>query len=177
MGDLGVRGRPNFAPTMPLHPSQHGFPEVLRLSVMPCIPTRRISLNFSSVRALYSLDGTNGGLSWRTQVSGMLSRTSLSGANYYRNGLGSIFHKIRSIPEVNEQKLVGVPLTTCLLDNRPVCAQCDSKGHGLCATCAGSGLYVDSILESQGIIVKVKCIGCGGSGSIMCPGCGGKGHF
>eukprot|EP00252_Welwitschia_mirabilis_P023290 TRINITY_DN6555_c0_g1_i1.p1 TRINITY_DN6555_c0_g1~~TRINITY_DN6555_c0_g1_i1.p1 ORF type:complete len:138 (-),score=11.27 TRINITY_DN6555_c0_g1_i1:161-574(-) len=57
------------------------------------------------------------------------------------------------------------------------CGQCDSKGIVLCTTCAGSGLYVDSILESQGIIVKVRCLGCGGSGSIMCPECGGRGHF
>ncbi|XLR60825.1 hypothetical protein S83_011497, partial [Arachis hypogaea] len=35
---------------------------------------------------------------------------------------------------------------------------CEAKGVVLCITCAGSGLYVDSILESQGIIVKVHCL-------------------
>ncbi|KHG15973.1 dnaJ [Gossypium arboreum] len=51
-----------------------------------------------------------------------------------------------------------------------------AKGVVLCTTSAGSGLYVDSILESQGIIVKVRCLGCGGTGNVMCSECGGRGH-
>ncbi|KAK8958924.1 hypothetical protein KSP40_PGU001070 [Platanthera guangdongensis] len=39
------------------------------------------------------------------------------------------------------------------------CSNCQAKGAILCGTCSGSGLYVDSILESQGIIVKVGCLG------------------
>ena len=42
--------------------------------------------------------------------------------------------------------------------NEPRCYECE-KGLVICKTCAGSGLYVDSILESQGIIVKVCCLG------------------
>ena len=42
--------------------------------------------------------------------------------------------------------------------NKPQCYECE-KGLVVCSTCAGSGLYVDSILESQGIIVKVCCLG------------------
>lgn len=34
-----------------------------------------------------------------------------------------------------------------------------AKGAVLCSTCSGSGLYVDAIMESQGIIVKVRCLG------------------
>ncbi|KAG2311724.1 hypothetical protein Bca52824_023281 [Brassica carinata] len=52
-----------------------------------------------------------------------------------------------------------------------------AKGALLCATCSGTGLYVDSIMESQGIIVKVRCLGCGGSGNIMCTCCGDRGHI
>ncbi|KAM1977119.1 hypothetical protein ACFX16_013949 [Malus domestica] len=52
-----------------------------------------------------------------------------------------------------------------------------TKGAVLCTTCSGSGLYVDSILESQGIIVKVRWLGCGGSGNIMYSECGGCGHL
>ena len=43
--------------------------------------------------------------------------------------------------------------------DNPPCTSCEAKGAVLCETCAGSGLYVDSILESQGIIVKVRCLG------------------
>eukprot|EP00249_Psilotum_nudum_P014460 c24834_g2_i1 orf=407-973(+) len=166
-----------YAANRPVHLSERGFCKVFSLCVMPSSPPRLASLNSSFVRALCSLNGSNGGLSRRTQVSGMLGRNSLNGTNYYKNGLGFDFHEIRSISEEDEGKLVEVSLTTCLIGNKAVCTQCDSKGLGLCATCAGLGLYVDSILESQGIIVKVKCIGCGGSGSILCSGCGGKGHL
>ncbi|KAK8296312.1 hypothetical protein V6Z12_D05G116300 [Gossypium hirsutum] len=60
--------------------------------------------------------------------------------------------------------------------DNPQCSACQAKGVVLCTTCAGSGLYVDSILESQGIIVKVRCLGCGGTGNVMCSECGGRGH-
>lgn len=43
--------------------------------------------------------------------------------------------------------------------NKPKCNDCETKGLVVCATCTGSGLYIDSILECQGIIVKVRCLG------------------
>ncbi|KAG4194233.1 hypothetical protein ERO13_A06G040900v2 [Gossypium hirsutum] len=64
---------------------------------------------------------------------------SLSPRNELKNQLGYLWLK----------KIVG--------DN-PQCSACQAKGVVLCTTCAGSGLYVDSILESQGIIVKVRCL-------------------
>ncbi|KHG15972.1 dnaJ [Gossypium arboreum] len=63
-----------------------------------------------------------------------------------------------------------------MLGDNPRCSACQAKGVVLCTTSAGSGLYVDSILESQGIIVKVRCLGCGGTGNVMCSECGGRGH-
>ncbi|KAB2071596.1 hypothetical protein ES319_A08G233000v1 [Gossypium barbadense] len=82
---------------------------------------------------------------------------SLSPRNELKNQLGYLWLK----------KIVG---------DKPRCSACQAKGVVLCTTCAGSGLYVDSILESQGIIVKVRCLGCGGTGNVMCSECGGRGH-
>ncbi|PIA54039.1 hypothetical protein AQUCO_00900545v1 [Aquilegia coerulea] len=80
----------------------------------------------------------------------------------------------KPIPE----EIIEEPVTLLekSIGNNPRCSSCEAKGAVPCATCSGSGLYVDSIMESQGIIVKVRCLGCGGSGSIMCSHCGGWGH-
>ncbi|CAI5982798.1 unnamed protein product [Closterium sp. NIES-64] len=63
-----------------------------------------------------------------------------------------------------------------LVAGQEECGGCEAAGSVPCATCAASGLYVDPIMECQGIIVKVRCLGCGGSGSLLCPKCGGRGH-
>lgn len=55
--------------------------------------------------------------------------------------------------------MLGVSLDEKSIGDNKRCANCEVKGAVLCTTCSGSGLYVDSILESQGIIVKVRCLG------------------
>ncbi|MBA0827248.1 hypothetical protein Goarm_012037, partial [Gossypium armourianum] len=59
------------------------------------------------------------------------------------------------IPEERIEEPVGVSLAEKIVGDNPRCSACQAKGVILCTTCAGSGLYVDSILESQRIIVKV----------------------
>lgn len=93
-----------------------------------------------------------------------------------RSNLESLFCYDKSVPEENIGKPSGLDLEKKDVGGNPPCSSCEAKGAVLCATCAGSGLYVDSILESQGIIVKVRCLGCGGTGNIMCSKCGGRGH-
>ncbi|MQM04675.1 hypothetical protein Taro_037479, partial [Colocasia esculenta] len=56
------------------------------------------------------------------------------------------------------EKPIGLSLKAKEIGNNPACIHCQAKGAVLCATCSGSGLYIDSILESQGIIVKVRCL-------------------
>ncbi|XP_031392659.1 uncharacterized protein LOC116204629 [Punica granatum] len=94
-----------------------------------------------------------------------------------RSSLESLFCYDKPIPEERIEKPVGLSLSAKAIGDNPRCNDCEAKGAVLCATCSGSGLYVDSILESQGIIVKVRCLGCGGSGNIMCSECGGRGHL
>ncbi|XP_042053534.1 uncharacterized protein LOC121798539 [Salvia splendens] len=93
------------------------------------------------------------------------------------SSLESLFCYDKPIPEEIIEKPVGLALTEKDVGENPRCSSCLSKGATLCATCSGSGLYVDSILESQGIIVKVRCLGCGGTGNTMCSECGGRGHL
>ncbi|XP_010243724.1 PREDICTED: uncharacterized protein LOC104587713 [Nelumbo nucifera] len=94
-----------------------------------------------------------------------------------RSSLESLFCYDKTIPEEIIEKPVGLPLSERKIGDSPRCYHCEAKGVVLCTTCSGSGLYVDSILESQGIIVKVRCLGCGGGGNIMCSECGGRGHL
>ncbi|XP_031499483.1 uncharacterized protein LOC116263830 [Nymphaea colorata] len=82
----------------------------------------------------------------------------------------------KPIPEEVIGEPVGVALAEREIGNNPRCFACEAKGAILCRTCSGSGLYIDSVLESQGILVKVRCLGCGGTGNIMCSQCGGRGH-
>ncbi|OIW09464.1 hypothetical protein TanjilG_22738 [Lupinus angustifolius] len=84
---------------------------------------------------------------------------------------------LKAIREEIIDKPVGLALAEKAIGNNQRCTDCRAKGAVLCATCAGSGLYIDSILESQGIIVKVRCLGCGGTGNMMCTECGGRGHL
>lgn len=79
--------------------------------------------------------------------------------NKRRSNLESLFCYDKAIPEEIIEKPVGLSLEEKAIGNNSRCTDCQAKGAVLCATCAGSGLYVDSILESQGIIVKVRCLG------------------
>ncbi|XP_022718810.1 uncharacterized protein LOC111277001 [Durio zibethinus] len=94
-----------------------------------------------------------------------------------RSSLESLFCYDKPIPEERIEEPVGVSLAEKVVGDNLRCTDCQAKGAVLCTTCSGSGLYVDSILESQGIIVKVRCLGCGGTGNIMCSECGGRGHL
>ncbi|CAI9099351.1 OLC1v1036158C1 [Oldenlandia corymbosa var. corymbosa] len=76
-----------------------------------------------------------------------------------RSSLESLFCYDKSIPEEIIEKPVGLSIAEKDIGDNPRCTECEAKGAVLCATCGGSGLYVDSILESQGIIVKVRCLG------------------
>ncbi|XP_065853735.1 uncharacterized protein [Euphorbia lathyris] len=98
-------------------------------------------------------------------------------AHRRRSSLESLFCYDKPVPEERIEKPVGISLSEKEIGDNPRCADCEAKGATLCATCSGSGLYVDSILESQGIIVKVRCLGCGGTGNVMCAECGGRGHL
>lgn len=73
--------------------------------------------------------------------------------------LESLFCYDKSVPEEIIDTPVGLSLKKKDTGNNPPCTNCQSKGAVLCATCSGCGLYVDSILESQGVIVKVRCLG------------------
>lgn len=76
-----------------------------------------------------------------------------------RSSLESPFRYDKPIPEERIEEPVGISLAEKVIGDNPRCIDCQAKGAVLCTTCAGSGLYVDSILESQGIIVKVRCLG------------------
>lgn len=73
--------------------------------------------------------------------------------------LESLFCYDKSVPEETIDTPVGLSLKEKDIGNNPPCTYCRCKGAVLCATCSGCGLYVDSILESQGVIVKVRCLG------------------
>ncbi|KAL2534705.1 DnaJ/Hsp40 cysteine-rich domain superfamily protein [Abeliophyllum distichum] len=94
-----------------------------------------------------------------------------------RSNLESLFCYEKPVPEEIIEKPIGLSLALKNVGDNPHCPSCQAKGAVLCTTCSGSGLYVESILESQGIIVKVRCLGCGGTGNTMCSGCGGRGHL
>eukprot|EP01018_Ginkgo_biloba_P024931 Gb_24089 [translate_table: standard] len=76
----------------------------------------------------------------------------------YKMSLESLFCYDKAVPEEIIEKPIGLSLSERMIGNNPRCTHCQAKGVVLCATCTGSGLYVDSILESQGIIVKVRCL-------------------
>ena len=80
-------------------------------------------------------------------------------AHRCRSKLEAMFHYDKPIPEEIIEKPVGLSLGEKTIGTNPRCVDCEAKGVVLCPTCSGSGLYVDSILESQGIIVKVRCLG------------------
>ncbi|OMO67835.1 hypothetical protein CCACVL1_20273 [Corchorus capsularis] len=98
-------------------------------------------------------------------------------AHRRRSSLESLFCYDKPIPEERIEEPVGLSIAEKIVGDNARCIDCQAKGAVLCTTCSGSGLYVDSIMESQGIIVKVRCLGCGGTGNIMCSECGGRGHL
>ncbi|XP_030526076.2 uncharacterized protein LOC115737848 [Rhodamnia argentea] len=102
---------------------------------------------------------------------------SVADAHKRISSVESLFCYDKPIPEERIEKPVGLSLEEKIIGDHPRCEDCCAKGAVLCSTCSGSGLYVDSIMESQGIIVKVRCLGCGGTGNIMCSECGGRGHL
>ncbi|KAH9610607.1 hypothetical protein KSS87_009852 [Heliosperma pusillum] len=93
------------------------------------------------------------------------------------SSLESLFCYDKPVPEQIIEKPVGLSVAAKEIGDHAGCSDCQAKGAVLCTTCGGSGLYVDSVMECQGIIVKVRCLGCGGTGNIMCSECGGRGHM
>jgi hypothetical protein len=85
--------------------------------------------------------------------------SSMGDVHRRRSSLESLFCYDKPIPEERIEEPVGVSLAAKLIGDNPRCTDCQAKGAVLCTTCSGSGLYVDSIMESQGIIVKVRCLG------------------
>ncbi|MCL7041928.1 hypothetical protein MKW94_018693 [Papaver nudicaule] len=102
---------------------------------------------------------------------------SIGDVHRTRSSLESLFCYDKPIPEEIIEKPIGLSVEEKEIGQNPPCNDCQAKGAILCATCSGSGLYVDSIMECQGIMVKVRCLGCGGTGNIMCSDCGGRGHL
>ncbi|KAL5568622.1 hypothetical protein UlMin_025197 [Ulmus minor] len=119
-----------------------------------------------------SLNGSVSG----SASNGAAEASSVKDAHNRRSSLESLFCYDKAIPEERINKPIGIALAEKVIGDKPQCIECDAKGAILCATCSGSGLYIDSIMECQGIIVKVQCLGCGGTGNIMCSKCGGRGH-
>lgn len=112
----------------------------------PTLPMQKFGLCVMDVTANYVL---------MFQVVSSLNADN----NKCRSNLESLFCYDKAIPEEIIEKPVGLSLAEKAIGNNHRCTDCHAKGVVLCATCAGSGLYVDSILESQGIIVKVRCLG------------------
>nr|XP_028948773.1 uncharacterized protein LOC103415178 [Malus domestica] len=78
---------------------------------------------------------------------------SAGDADKQRSSLESLFCYDKSVPEERIEKPIGISLPEKIIGNNPRCFDCEAKGAVLCTTCSGSGLYVDSVLESQGILV------------------------
>lgn len=76
-----------------------------------------------------------------------------------RSSLESLFCYDKPVPEERIEEPVGLAMAEKAIGDNARCVDCEAKGAVLCTTCSGSGLYVDSILESQGVIVKVRCLG------------------
>ena len=85
--------------------------------------------------------------------------SAINGLQRSKSSLESLFCYDKSVPEEDIGKPTGLNVEKKNIGDNPPCTSCEAKGAVLCETCAGSGLYVDSILESQGIIVKVRCLG------------------
>ncbi|MED6170922.1 hypothetical protein PIB30_035793 [Stylosanthes scabra] len=143
------------------------------------IPTKKTLINFRSNASISSLkkNSETHAVSHNGSISNMSVSSLKADENRQKSNLESLFCYDKAVPEEIIEKPVGLSLAEKAIGNNPRCTDCEAKGAVLCITCAGSGLYVDSILESQGIIVKVRCLGCGGTGNMMCTECGGRGHL
>lgn len=136
--------------------------------------------NSRSNRQIISCTFSNNSIPKHISTAQAINNTSLRGddTEQYKRSLESVFCYDKEVPEeIIEKPVRLLSLSERKIGNNPRCNECEAKGVVMCDTCAGSGLYVDSILESQGIIVKVRCLGCGGCGNIMCSECGGRGHL
>ncbi|KAL2632449.1 hypothetical protein R1flu_017135 [Riccia fluitans] len=139
-------------------------------SLVPKEKNRQICFQFCSSKRR---TGTSGGISLNSASSSANNGVDVEG---FRSKFEALLYCGKSVPEEKIEKPTGLPAQALPVGNKPKCLVCEAKGAVVCATCAGTGLYVDAILESQGIIVRVRCLGCGGSGSTMCPKCWGRGH-
>eukprot|EP00271_Cylindrocystis_brebissonii_P006957 TRINITY_DN19947_c0_g1_i1.p1 TRINITY_DN19947_c0_g1~~TRINITY_DN19947_c0_g1_i1.p1 ORF type:complete len:250 (+),score=10.37 TRINITY_DN19947_c0_g1_i1:109-750(+) len=96
----------------------------------------------------------------------------------YRSELERLYLWGSAVPEEAIEKPRAVAaMPARAIGTHPPCTHCRCVGVVECATCAASGLYIDPVMECQGILVKVRCMGCGGSGNLMCTACGGRGHL
>ncbi|KAI3788565.1 hypothetical protein L2E82_01335 [Cichorium intybus] len=127
-------------------------------------------------RSFLKIEATSDNGASHPSSSQLSSSNAVGDMHRKLSSLESLFCYDKSIPEEIIEKPVGLSLGEKNIGTKRRCPGCEAKGAILCATCSGSGLYVDSIMESQGIIVKVRCLGCGGTGNIMCSECGGRGH-
>uniref|UniRef100_A0A1D1Z9I3 Chaperone protein DnaJ n=1 Tax=Anthurium amnicola TaxID=1678845 RepID=A0A1D1Z9I3_9ARAE len=139
-------------------------------SLFPRVPRSRVGAGAQS-------RGFSPGRSVSLRSTTRIISGSIGDLQRCKSNLESLYCYDKSVPEETIEKPIGLSLSTKQIGNNPACIHCQAKGAVLCATCSGSGLYIDSILESQGIIVKVRCLGCGGTGNILCSGCGGRGHL
>ena len=87
------------------------------------------------------------------------ANAAVNGLQRSKSNLEKLFCYDKSVSEEDIGTPAGLNLEKKNVGTNPPCVSCETKGAVLCATCAGSGLYVDSIMESQGIIVKVRCLG------------------
>ncbi|BBN69298.1 DnaJ/Hsp40 cysteine-rich domain superfamily protein [Prunus dulcis] len=92
------------------------------------------------------------------ELASLRAECSAGDVDKRRSSLESLFCYDTAVPEERIEKPIGISLAEKVIGNKPRCIDCEAKGAILCTTCSGSGLYVDSILESQGIIVKVRCL-------------------
>ncbi|KAI3667076.1 hypothetical protein L6452_42119 [Arctium lappa] len=130
----------------------------------------------STRRSILKINASSENGAARPSGSQHSSSTAVGHLHRKLSSLESLFCYDKAVPEEIIEKPVGLSLGEKNIGNKTRCPGCEAKGAILCATCSGSGLYVDSIMESQGIIVKVRCLGCGGTGNILCSECGGRGH-
>ena len=78
----------------------------------------------------------------------------------YRSKLEHLFHSNTAIPEEEIEKPRAVAdMKVKSIGSHSPCPHCGCVGVVECGTCDASGLYIEPILESQGIIVKVRCMG------------------